>query len=97
MELKAVKYGGCARVELVNKDHVLSVVVDDDGSGILADEKDKVFAPFYRLERSRNGDTGGVGLGLSVARSIAKEHGGDVKLLNQIPTGLRAVLELPVS
>jgi signal transduction histidine kinase len=85
------------RVELVNKDHVLSVIVDGDGPGIPPDEHDKVFAPFYRLERSRNEDTGAAGLGLSVARSIAKEHGGDVKLLNQIPTGLRAVLELPAS
>jgi signal transduction histidine kinase len=91
----AVKYGGCARVQLVNEAHGVAVVVDDDGPGIPADEREKVFAPFYRLEQSRNRDTGGVGLGLAVSRTIAREHGGDVKLSNRTPAGLRARLELP--
>jgi signal transduction histidine kinase len=91
----AVKYGGCARVQLVNEAHGVAVVVDDDGPGIPLDEHEKVFAPFYRLEQSRNRDTGGVGLGLAVSRTIAREHGGDVKLSNRTPAGLRARLELP--
>lgn len=91
----AVKYGGCARVQLVNEAHGVAVVVDDDGPGIPLDEQEKVFAPFYRLEQSRNRDTGGVGLGLAVSRTIAREHGGDVKLSNRTPAGLRARLELP--
>ncbi len=91
----AVKYGGCARVQLVNETHGVSLVVDDDGPGIPLDEHEKVFAPFYRLEQSRNRDTGGVGLGLAVSRTIAREHGGDVKLFNRTPSGLRARLELP--
>jgi signal transduction histidine kinase len=73
----------------------VAVVVDDDGPGIPLDEQEKVFAPFYRLEQSRNRDTGGVGLGLAVSRTIAREHGGDVKLSNRTPAGLRARLELP--
>jgi signal transduction histidine kinase len=91
----AVKYGGCARVQLVNEAHGVAVVVDDDGPGIPLDEQEKVFAPFYRLEQSRNPDTGGVGLGLAVSRTIAREHGGDVKLSNRTPAGLRVRLELP--
>lgn len=91
----AVKYGGCARVQLVNETHAVALVVDDDGPGIPIDEHEKVFAPFYRLEQSRNRDTGGVGLGLAVSRTIAREHGGDVKLFNRTPSGLRARLELP--
>lgn len=91
----AVKYGGCARVQLLSEAHGVAVVVDDDGPGIPLDEQEKVFAPFYRLEQSRNRDTGGVGLGLAVSRTIAREHGGDVKLFNRTPRGLRARLELP--
>jgi signal transduction histidine kinase len=91
----AVKYGGGARVELVRKQQVVWVVIDDDGPGIPVHEQERVFVPFHRLEQSRNQDTGGVGLGLSVARSIAKEHGGDVTLSNRLPTGLRAQLQLP--
>jgi signal transduction histidine kinase len=56
-----------------------------------------VFAPFYRLEGSRNRDTGGVGLGLAVARTAAREHGGDITLGTAQSGGLRARLELPVS
>jgi signal transduction histidine kinase len=91
----AVKYGGGARVELVREANGVVIVVDDHGPGIPVDEQERVFAPFYRLEQSRNRDTGGVGLGLAVSRNIAREHGGDVKLSNRTPSGLRARLELP--
>jgi signal transduction histidine kinase len=91
----AVKYGGCARVELAQEQDGVAIVVDDDGPGIPVDEQENVFAPFYRLERSRNRDSGGVGLGLAVARTVAREHGGDVKLYNRTPSGLRVRLELP--
>jgi hypothetical protein len=58
------------------------------------EEREKVFAPFYRLEGSRNRDTGGVGLGLAVARTIAREHGGDITLATAVGGGLRVRLEL---
>ena len=92
----AVKYGGAARAALVREPGRVVVVVDDDGPGIPTEERENVFAPFYRLERSRNRDTGGVGLGLAVARTVAREHGGDVTLANIDGGGLRARLELPV-
>jgi signal transduction histidine kinase len=91
----AVKYGKAARVDLVREAECVIVTVDDDGPGIPPEEQAKVFAPFYRLEPSRNADSGGVGLGLSVARTIAREHGGDVTLVNRVAGGLRACLTLP--
>ncbi|HEY2533130.1 MAG TPA: ATP-binding protein [Xanthobacteraceae bacterium] len=92
----AVKYGGTAHATLHREPGRVIVVVDDDGPGIPADERENVFAPFYRLERSRNRDTGGAGLGLAVARTVAREHGGDITLCNIDGGGLRAQLELPV-
>jgi signal transduction histidine kinase len=92
----AVKYGGTARAALRREAGRVVVIVDDDGPGIPAEERENVFAPFYRLERSRNRDTGGAGLGLAVARTVAREHGGDVTLYNIDGGGLRARLELPV-
>jgi signal transduction histidine kinase len=92
----AVKYAGAARVRVVAEgDHVV-IAVEDDGQGIPVEQQEKVFAPFYRLEPSRNPDTGGVGLGLSVARTIAREHGGDIVLANGPGGGLCARMELPV-
>jgi signal transduction histidine kinase len=92
----AVKYAGTARVRLLRAPDGITVLIKDRGPGIPQDECEKVFAPFYRLERSRNSDTGGVGLGLSVARTIAREHGGDITLANRGNYGLCARLQLPV-
>ncbi|HEV2100354.1 MAG TPA: ATP-binding protein [Stellaceae bacterium] len=64
-------------------------------AGIPRSEREKVFEPFYCLEGSRNPETGGVGLGLAVARSIAREHGGDIILAARKGGGLSARLELP--
>jgi signal transduction histidine kinase len=91
----AVKYGGNARVRLDRFADRAVVTVDDDGPGIPDEEREKVFAPFYRIESSRNRDTGGVGLGLAVARNSAREHGGDLTLGRNESGGLRARLELP--
>jgi signal transduction histidine kinase len=93
----AIKYGGCARVTLGCDVGRAVLTVDDDGPGIPEREREKVFAPFYRLEGSRNRDTGGVGLGLAVARTTAREHGGDVTLDAAESGGLRVRLELPIS
>ena len=71
--------------------------IDDEGPGIPEEELDRVFEPFYRLERSRSRETGGTGLGLSVVRSIARAHGGDVELSNRRSGGLRARVSLPLA
>lgn len=91
----AIKYGGTARAELRREPGRVIIAIDDTGPGIPAGEQEKVFAPFYRLERSRSRDTGGVGLGLAVARTIAREHGGDITLANRASGGLCVRVELP--
>jgi signal transduction histidine kinase len=91
----AVRYGTRAYVKLEQTPSGLNIMVEDDGPGMLESEFENVFAPFVRLEISRNRDTGGVGLGLSIARSILRSHGGDIQLSNRPTGGLRATLSLP--
>jgi signal transduction histidine kinase len=69
--------------------------VDDNGPGIAPGEREKVFALFYRLERLLSRETGGVSLGLSVARTVAREHGGDITLMDVEGAGLRVRMQLP--
>ena len=90
----AVKFGGRTRM-LVRDGAQLEISVCDDGPGIPADQLEKVFEPFYRLESSRNRDTGGSGLGLSIARDVAQAHGGSLLLRNRPEGGLEARLTLP--
>jgi signal transduction histidine kinase len=91
----AVKYGGAACAKIIREPDRVVIVVDDDGPGIPVEEQEKVFAPFYRPDASRDPGKAGVGLGLSVARTIAREHGGDVTLANRDGGGLSARIELP--
>ena len=92
----AVKYGGAARVKAFARDGRAVVTVEDDGPGLPDDELEAVFEPFHRAERSRSRETGGAGLGLTVARQAARAHGGDVTLSNRSDGGLVARLELPL-
>ena len=92
----AIEYGESARVSVEKMNTDVRIVVDDDGPGIEQGELERAFDPFTRLEASRNRATGGVGLGLAIARTIARVHGGDVLLENRGGGGLRAVLSLPV-
>ena len=91
----AVKYGGGAEVTLRAADDAVEIDVADRGPGIPATERQKVFEPFYRLEVSRSRETGGTGLGLAVARGIARAHGGDVTLHDRPGGGLIATIRLP--
>ncbi len=91
----AVRYAGSAFVEASANGEGVRIVIRDEGPGISADKLDAVFEPFYRVEESRGRATGGHGLGLTVARSIARAHGGDVVLSNRTPRGLEAVVTLP--
>jgi hypothetical protein len=74
----------------------IRVIVDDDGPGIPSADLERVFEPFVRLEGSRSRETGGAGLGLSIARSIFRAHGGDLRLENRPDGGLRAIGTLPL-
>ena len=91
----AVKYGGVARLSLQRDGDVVTILVDDEGPGIAPELTEQVFQPFFRIEGSRNRDTGGVGLGLSVARTIIRGHGGDIALGNRPEGGLRVTVTLP--
>jgi len=73
----------------------LDILVDDDGPGIPAEERERAFQPFTRLDASRNPSTGGVGLGLTIARDVARSHGGDLRLETSPYGGLRARVHLP--
>ena len=92
----ALRYGKCARVALRAGGGQIAITVDDDGPGIAKKEIARVFEPFVRLESSRSRETGGLGLGLTLARAIARGHGGDIVLENRKGGGLRATLTLQV-
>jgi signal transduction histidine kinase len=91
----AVKYGKSATIIVNDHDKQLQIHILDQGQGIPEAELERVFEPFYRLENSRNRDTGGTGLGLGIARNIAQMHGGDLLLRNRSCRGIEAILTLP--
>lgn len=91
----AVKYGGAARLAVAESAAELRIVVEDDGPGIAEADLARVVEPYVRLEASRGRETGGVGLGLAVARDAARLHGGELRLENRPAGGLRATLILP--
>ena len=75
----------------------VEIRIDDSGPGIPDSQLGDVFQPFHRLEQSRSLETGGHGLGLSIARSIILEHGGTIALSNRTAGGLRALVVLPLA
>jgi signal transduction histidine kinase len=91
----AVKYGSSPAIAIEDGSSEITIRVSDDGPGIPPEMLEQVFEPFFRLEGSRSIDTGGVGLGLSIARDIAQGHGGSLTLANRSPHGLEATLRLP--
>ena len=92
----AIKYGTESAVELISNAGQVRIKILDHGPGIPEASLEQVFAPFFRMEGSRNKSTGGVGLGLSAARAIVLEHGGELKLRNRSKAGLEALVVLPV-
>jgi signal transduction histidine kinase len=93
----AVKYGNGAQVRLAPAPDQVRIEVADTGPGIPADKLAQVFDPFTRLETSRNRETGGIGLGLALARAIVREAGGEIALANRAEGGLLATITLPRS
>jgi signal transduction histidine kinase len=91
----AVKYGQFAQVTVTREGAFATIRIKDGGPGIPEDELEKVFDPFYRVESSRSRDTGGTGLGLTIARNIAEQHGGTIRLKNLADGGLEVSLALP--
>lgn len=93
----AERYGGSVHMhhELANGEVVMTI--DDEGPGIPATDLERVFDPFFRLEKSRSLETGGHGLGLSIARTIVRAHGGEISLTNREAGGLRATITIPLA
>ncbi len=83
-------------ISLIRKDKNALIIIDDDGPGIKEKDYSSVFKAFYRIESSRNLSTGGLGLGLTIARDIARSHGGEIKLEKSNLGGLRATLSVPI-
>ena len=92
----AQRHAEHVRVSATRESQFVSIVVDDDGTGIAQAHREDVFRPFYRLDEARNQDEGGAGLGLAIARDIARSHGGDITLSDSPLGGLRAAVRIPV-
>jgi len=92
----AVKYAHHPAIALAHDDQAVRIEISDEGPGIPEAALQQVFDPFFRLEASRNRDTGGVGLGLSAARAIVREQGGELTLSNRAVGGLLAQVVLPL-
>lgn len=91
----AVKYGKRAHVAIAEGTDAIEVIIEDEGQGIKPADVERVFKPFQRLEPSRNRETGGIGLGLAIARGIARAHQGDIRMDKREASGMRVVLSLP--
>jgi signal transduction histidine kinase len=94
--VNAVKYGTRAHAGIRQTPQAVEIAIDDEGPGIPEDQLARVLQPFYRIEGSRSRETGGVGLGLAIASSAVRAHGGELTLLNRPEGGLRARISLPV-
>jgi len=92
----ALRHGSKAELRASRGRTSIEITVDDDGPGIPPDKYEDVFRPFFRLDESRNVDTGGVGLGLTIARDVARSHGGDVALAPSPLGGLRVIVRIPI-
>lgn len=92
----ALRYGNKVSLRLVEDAEGTLIEIEDDGPGIPEDKLEEVFMPFYRVEASRSEETGGIGLGLAIARMLVHAQGGTLTLSNREPHGLCAQLRLPV-
>ena len=91
----AVRQASWVRIRATLHGEQIWIAIDDNGPGIPADQREAVFRAFYRVDPSRNPSTGGVGLGLTIARDIVLGHGGDIELLDAPSGGLRVLIRLP--
>src|SRR5690606_23152294 len=92
----ASRYGTCVVIRAATERRWVRIEVDDNGPGIPENERENVFRPFYRIDVSRNQDSGNTGLGLAIARDIARSHGGDITLGESSMGGLRAIISVPL-
>lgn len=94
--LNAARHGTHVSVRGGRRDNRIEIIIDDDGPGIPLDQRDDVFKPFFRIDKSRNSETGGVGLGMTIARDAVRSHGGDILLEDAPGGGLRVRVRVPL-
>ncbi len=94
--VNAQRYGRHVSVRAGQRDQSVEIIVDDDGPGIPRERRKDVFKPFFRLDESRNQETGGIGLGLTIARDVIHSHGGELRLDEAPGGGLRVQIRLPL-
>ncbi len=94
--VNAQRYGRHVSVRAGQREQSVEVIVDDDGPGIPSERRKDVFKPFFRLDESRNQETGGIGLGLTIARDVIHSHGGELRLDEAPGGGLRVQVRLPL-
>ncbi|MBM3523489.1 MAG: two-component sensor histidine kinase, partial [Alphaproteobacteria bacterium] len=92
----ATRHGARIEIRAKRRERSLKLTIDDDGPGIPPEAREDVFKPFFRLDASRNTATGGVGLGLTIARDVVRAHGGEIWLEDSPLGGLRARIKVPV-
>jgi len=92
----AIKYADMINLQLSKKNSGILIIIDDDGPGIPKNERENVFKPFYKIDKSRGGSKSSVGLGLSIASDIIKSHGGNILLENSPSSGLQVKIFLPL-
>ena len=92
----AMRYGEHVSIRAGERNGVAEITIDDDGPGIPDDKRDDVFKPFFRIDDSRNPETGGVGLGMTIARDVIRGHGGEIALHDSPNGGLQIRIRLPV-
>ncbi len=92
----ASRYANQTWIKIQQKQDTAQIIIDDNGPGIPKEKRKDVFKPFVRLESSRNQETGGIGLGLTIARDILLSHGGDISLEQSPQKGLRVIINLPI-
>ena len=91
----AMRYAEHVSLRVGKREDFVDIIIDDDGPGIPQESRENVFKPFFRIEESRNLKTGGVGLGMSIARDVVRGHGGNIELDTSPVGGLRARIRLP--
>jgi len=91
----AVRFGDSVLIRAVSERRSVRIDVEDDGPGISGEERENVFKPFYRVDHARNQEEGNSGLGLAIARDIARSHGGEIRLSSSTKGGLRATIRIP--
>ena len=91
----SIKYSKNILISLKKSTNSITIIIDDDGPGIPEKERENVFKPFYKIDKSRGDSKSSVGLGLSIASDIIRSHGGNIKLENSSKNGLRAKIFLP--